>query len=612
MSGLHEPARFYYHCIGDEGQKNHVDVHGLNWYLCALRGGLGVQLPIMPHDTDRDKMSVCDVWGGLSPDAWEAFADPRYFGLKMEGVKALHRGNRDKARAFVARRVGQSPFDGSPSDTEASARGGDGRLTTTMQRFAHFFRRDFLVRRMFENLNAEGKPEHMGFRKAADTLFTAFREDVERGGIRVRTETLVEFVYADEYFTEFDTTACTLFFAWLGVVKRPTCDELRSWQAAAAARRAGVAGDSTSDDEDDDCTAVSAAAAAAQAAGQRVEADRLECAVCLEPLGVPGADERFLPCAHRFHTACVARWLKDHTTCPTCKAPVDMFAAGGSAAPGFLAVQRELVKGDTAAALRLETALRGEATPAGAAVVGRLDPIVDPAEAAEVVGIDTEAEAEAHAHADRFVDDLVATRRRGPQERAGAFEAWQVFEMMSSSAAVVAGARRVLSNSAFERDVLGAGESDFVRDAAGILFRLHALLVTDEPFVRAQQRTMHLHGQLHRALDILLGRLEGERPRDVDGHHLGALYMQVAAAWLCHLQHRDKLPRAAPVDASAEAAALVRRAAHAIVNCFQRNGAKADHRRNCAGLLDRAMISVVRETAWDAPAADVMWATFVA
>jgi len=510
----------------------------------------------------------------------------------------------------VARRVGQSPFDGSPSGTEASARGGDGRLATTMQRFAHFFRRDFLVRRMFENLNAEGKPEHMGFRKAADTLFAAFREEAERGGISVRAESLVEFVYADEYFTEFDTTACALFFAWLGVVKRPACDELRSWEAAAAARHAGVPGGATSDDEDDDCTA--AVAVAARSVRQRVETDGLECAVCLEPLGVSGADERFLPCAHRFHTACVARWLKDHTTCPTCKAPVDMFAAGGSAAPGFLAVQRELVKDDTAAALRLETALRGEAAPAGAAMVGRSDPIIDRAEAAQVVGIDADAEAEAHTHADRFVNDLMATRQRGPQERAGAFEAWQVFEITSSSAAVVAGARRVLSNSAFERDVLGAGDSDFVRDAAGILFRLHALLVTDELFVRAQQRTVHLHERLHRALDILLGRLEGERPRDVDGHHLGALYMQITAAWLCHLQHRDKLPRAVPMESSAEAAALVRRAAHAIVNCFQRNGAKADHRRNCAGLLDRTMISVVRETAWDAPGADVMWATFVA
>jgi len=286
-----------------------------------------------------------------------------------------------------------------------------------------------------------------------------------------------------------------------------------------------------------------------------------------------------------------------------------MPAGERSAAPGFLEVQRELVKNDTRAALRLETALRGELSRA-AVVTGHDIPFEDHTHAAGVG--DLEAEANAYAHADRFVDELVATSQRGPQERAGVFETWQVFEMTSSPPAVLAGAWRVLSNSAFERNVLGAGESDFVRDAAGILFRLHALLITDSLFGRAQQREIRLLDRLHRTIDILLGQLEGERPRDIDGHHLGALYMQVAASWLCHLQHQDKLPQSVPADASARAVALVRRAAHAITNCFQRNGARAEHRRHCAGLLDRATMNVVHETAWDTPEADIMWATFVA
>merc|ERR1711959_601786 len=173
-----------------------------------------------------------------------------------------------------------------------------------------------------------------------------------------------------------------------------------------------------------------------------------------------------------------------------------MGGGGGSAAPGFLEVQRKLVKNDTRAALRLETALRGEFTRA-AVVTGHDIPIVDHTYGAGV----GDTEADAHAHADRFVDELVATSQRGPQERAGAFEAWQIFEMVSSPVAVVASAWRVLSNSAFERNVLGAGESDFVRDAAGILFRLHALLLTDSLYGRVQQHEMRLLDQLHRAID---------------------------------------------------------------------------------------------------------------
>ena len=40
------------------------------------------------------------------------------------------------------------------------------------------------------------------------------------------------------------------------------------------------------------------------------------CAICLEALS--GALE--LPCEHRFHSACIGKWLERAHTCPTCRA----------------------------------------------------------------------------------------------------------------------------------------------------------------------------------------------------------------------------------------------------------------------------------------------------
>jgi len=46
-----------------------------------------------------------------------------------------------------------------------------------------------------------------------------------------------------------------------------------------------------------------------------------ECSICLEPL-VKGADCSRLPCAHTYHTACVAEWLRHVNTCPVCKTSI--------------------------------------------------------------------------------------------------------------------------------------------------------------------------------------------------------------------------------------------------------------------------------------------------
>merc|ERR1712224_437626 len=90
------------------------------------------------------------------------------------------------------------------------------RLSIYLERFAHFFRIDIFVRKAFETLNSESKPEHMGFGAAVQTLYTRYRLDVLNGS---GEDSLLEHCYQDEYFMQLDVSRVAKFFSWLGVVK---------------------------------------------------------------------------------------------------------------------------------------------------------------------------------------------------------------------------------------------------------------------------------------------------------------------------------------------------------------------------------------------------------
>jgi hypothetical protein len=61
---------------------------------------------------------------------------------------------------------------------------------------------------------------------------------------------------------------------------------------------------------------------------QNVPDELKVCTICIEDF-CAGDEQRTLPCFHRFHSACVDRWLHQHSTCPICKHQVDV--AGSSA-----------------------------------------------------------------------------------------------------------------------------------------------------------------------------------------------------------------------------------------------------------------------------------------
>lgn len=54
-----------------------------------------------------------------------------------------------------------------------------------------------------------------------------------------------------------------------------------------------------------------------------------ECTICIEDMKL-GDVATFLPCKHWFHEDCVVLWLKEHATCPICRAAISGTAAGNT------------------------------------------------------------------------------------------------------------------------------------------------------------------------------------------------------------------------------------------------------------------------------------------
>ncbi|KAI0482749.1 hypothetical protein GGR56DRAFT_205680 [Xylariaceae sp. FL0804] len=58
---------------------------------------------------------------------------------------------------------------------------------------------------------------------------------------------------------------------------------------------------------------------------------KAECSICIDDMTV-GDEAVVLPCKHWFHEECVSLWLKEHNSCPICRAPIDGEAAGQASA----------------------------------------------------------------------------------------------------------------------------------------------------------------------------------------------------------------------------------------------------------------------------------------
>ena len=61
-----------------------------------------------------------------------------------------------------------------------------------------------------------------------------------------------------------------------------------------------------------------------------------KCTICLEAFT---GDINTLPCAHRFHAACIGQWLNDNDSCPLCRTPTGEPPSSGAAADEDLGME---------------------------------------------------------------------------------------------------------------------------------------------------------------------------------------------------------------------------------------------------------------------------------
>ena len=249
-SAIEEPARFYFNACGNTEWRDHVNVHGINWYLSMVRGAFGANCPRIPMDNEDDANGFADHWQGLNGEAWCVFSKPENFGKSFEGIRELRGRNpmtfvSDAGLAKGNVRSKARTFGGSNSTKlEERARQGDPKVLPYTARFAYFFRAEFFPKRLFEVLNAEHKPEQAGFRRACDDIFRnlflfekknipssklySSREEDEKEDENEEKkaaeedeafeEGLLEWLY-DDMMIELQLPRLLAFLAFLGIVK---------------------------------------------------------------------------------------------------------------------------------------------------------------------------------------------------------------------------------------------------------------------------------------------------------------------------------------------------------------------------------------------------------
>ena len=292
-SAFVEPARCYFDRLNAHHGRDHVNVHGLNWYLVLLNEAVGFRLPLVPDEDEPEGefwKGLADHWAGLDDAAWGAFAAPANFGKGFEGIAALKKGAaaRVDTRWLGGRRAeGAFRYNGGAQPPPTNALRGALRrdpklraaLAVYVERFCSFFSAERLAPKAFEILNAESRPEHAGVRGAMETLYAAYRAEYA-----LEAETLVEHVYEDEYYTALDGAAVRRFLGWTGVLSLGDAD-------------------------------------AAELAARRAAAAREVCPICAEPRD----DVAVLPhwqahgdvSEHKMCGACLRAWGKNE--CPFCK-----------------------------------------------------------------------------------------------------------------------------------------------------------------------------------------------------------------------------------------------------------------------------------------------------
>merc|ERR1712137_585664 len=182
-------------------------------------------------------------------------------------------------------------------------------------------------------------------------------------------------------------------------------------------------------------------------------------------------------------------------------------------------------------------------------------------------------------------------------------EQLQLFEMEhEGQPAVVARVFKLIAEDASFGVAIEAGLNsgrDWLRDIAGVVFRLHGLAVQNELRGLEKRHTK----RLAKAVEAILCPFESGCPR-LDGHYIGALYMQAVVPWLCAWRSGAQ---------TGALSAIVQRTGHAICRWLNKQapGQKAELRQRVCERLHNEYVILASSPVWGGEHSDPVWKAYL-
>eukprot|EP00941_MAST-03F_sp_MAST-3F-sp1_P004668 g4668.t1 len=623
-SAFMEPARFYFVATNRNDWRAHnVDTHANNWYLSLLNATVNCHLPLIPAYWDNWPNSCAPFMEGLSEQAWEEFKKPENFGLSWQ--KVMMKKDKKKMVKNASLRHAEFPQGNTSAHLNPAKRfandavnpngnrGVQDKLNSYyVDRFCYFFRRDFFVKKSFEKMNSEEKPEHSGFRKCVTTLYAVYRQ--EQLDDAHAPNDFLSYFYDESY--HLDVKAVDRFFTWIGVVKPAPGTKLLGDKE----RQTRTFSSTPKISESREASPLSASTVKLESSLQK----------------------RLLQINEEMQKATKKRDLSRIRTLMTERNQVTselkLKQAEAEEKEEEKKGRKRRVSENNSGKLKevqseLQQAMRDRDTKKIRALMverNRLLSVMAGAKTGGDVDINTEESKNENAvpappapltleernsslneeedftlqkeivqFLDNFLRVFAEASSKDPQFRAAVFERWQMFEMQYENVKVIRRSATLLAND--ERFLRVLRESltskvDTIRDMAGIVFRVHCMIVDNElPRVTGLAKQL-----IADAVEAIIAPFEGKKS-SVDGHFVGALYMQCVAPYLCALRSNTS------VIAISD---LVRRCAGACVNWYVNRGKKSSDKPKVKASVVELYLNMIRTGVYGSEEEDIFFQTF--
>lgn len=516
-----QPARFFWKCYGDDLGLNNVDTHGANWYIAMLNSALSVHVPIMATYWDGCERMVVDYWAGFKEEVWQAFHEPSHFGNSFEGIPKLragkglclssrpgngqmpngHGGQGHEQSFFFANGIGKPKwFANTVVNPEWCKRNEkfSKQIALYLERFAYFFSREFFIRKAFEVLYAEFKPDHVGFRKACEVLFNVYR--AEQG---ITEESIVEHVYKDDSYSDLDIDRTEKFFVWTGVLKPSSTCVIKPGNSDASEKQIVVDKEMPPAGKEDDAS------------------DNLQTA--LNPQ-LAKINSKIQQAMKERDTAAVRGLMEERA---------QLLQQRKQADQQELAEEQEHVTLLRIASNRSKQEMEQIQKQVSGQILNEVDEQPSIEQREKTFGSLAMVSASIHEFIDQYISVFAESMDRPPDFRAAIFERWQWFEMEHNSQpdVILRVAQLVAGNDRYQSTITKAlcSKTDCLRDTAGMTLRFYGMWKDGE------LKLSPTHGaQLEAAFEAIVEPLERQgKPENIPPEHAGALYMQSIMPWIC-------------------------------------------------------------------------------